>query len=113
MVKKLINNPPVGEILKHEFLNELNMSQNALAKAIEVPANRIHAIIKGERSITADTDLRLCKFFGLSEGYFLRLQLSHDIFAAKRALSKKIAKIKPYAATISENLRIETKNIRK
>ena len=71
MVKRTVHNPNAGEILKEEFLNELNMSQNALARAINVPANRIHAIIRGDRSITADTDLRLCKFFGLSEGYFL------------------------------------------
>jgi addiction module HigA family antidote len=101
MTKK-IHNPHVGEILKFEFLDELNMSQNALAKAIDVPANRIHAIVKGERTITADTDLRLCKFFGLSEGYFLRLQLSHDLLNAKQDLVKKIAKIKPYQHVIQE-----------
>ncbi|HEX4068472.1 MAG TPA: HigA family addiction module antitoxin [Candidatus Babeliales bacterium] len=102
MTKK-IHNPSVGEILKFEFLDELNMSQNGLAKAIGVPANRIHAIIRGERSITADTDLRLCKFFGLSEGYFLRLQLTYDLLEAKRKLMNKIAKIKPYATIIQEN----------
>ncbi len=101
MTKKL-HNPHVGEILKFEFLNELNLSQNALAKAIDVPANRIHAIVKGERSITADTDLRLCKFFGLSEGYFLRLQLSYELLNAKQALITKIAKIKPYAMITKE-----------
>ena len=101
MTKK-IHNPHVGEILKFEFLDELNMSQNTLAKAIDVPANRIHAIVKGERSITADTDLRLCKFFGLSEGYFLRLQLSYDLLDAKRGLVKKIAKIKPYAQVVQD-----------
>ena len=101
MAKKL-HNPHVGEILKFEFLDELNISQNALAKAIDVPANRIHAIVRGERSITADTDLRLCKFFGLSEGYFLRLQLSYELLDAKQILVKKIAKIKPYATVIKE-----------
>jgi antitoxin HigA-1 len=101
MTKKL-HNPHVGEILKHEFLDELNMSQNSLAKAIAVPANRIHAIIRGERSITADTDLRLCKFFGLSEGYFLRLQLAYELLEAKRVLIKKIDKIKPYTTIIQE-----------
>lgn len=101
MTKKL-HNPHIGEILKFEFLDELNMSQNALAKAIGVPANRIHAIIRGERSITADTDLRLCKFFGLSEGYFLRMQLSYELLNAKRTLIKTIAKIKPYTTIIQE-----------
>jgi len=113
MTKKLIHNPHVGEILRYEFLDELQMSQNALAKAIDVPANRIHAIVKGERSITADTDLRLCKFFGLSEGYFLRLQLSYELISAKRELFKKIAKIKPYTTTSQEVSPLEQKNIRK
>lgn len=102
MTKKIIPNPHVGEILKFEFLDELDMSQNALAKAIDVPANRIHAIVKGDRSITADTDLRLCKFFDLSEGYFLRLQLSYELLNAKRVLVKKIDKIKPYAKVVQE-----------
>jgi addiction module HigA family antidote len=101
MTKKL-HNPHVGEILKFEFLDELNISQNALARAIDVPANRIHAIVRGERGITADTDLRLCKFFGLSEGYFLRLQLSYELFEAKQVLVRKIAKIKPYATILKE-----------
>jgi antitoxin HigA-1 len=64
-----IRNPHPGEILKEEFLKEIGMSQNGLAHAIGVPGNRIHAIVNGMRDITGDTDLRLCKFFGLSEGY--------------------------------------------
>ncbi len=96
MTKKALKNPNVGEILKSEFLEELNLSQNALARAINVPSNRIHNIVRGLRSVTADTDLRLCKFFGLSEGFFLRLQISHDILEAKRTLIKKIEKIIPY-----------------
>ena len=90
-----LKNPHPGEILKHEFLNELNMSQNQLADSIGVPRNRIHAIVNASRSITADTDLRLCKFFGLSEGYFLRLQNSYDTREAKRYIAKQIARIKP------------------
>ena len=72
------------------------MSRNALARAIGVPGNRIHAIVNGTRDVTADTDLRLCRFFGLSEGYFLRLQNAHDTLDAKRRLSAEIARIKPY-----------------
>ncbi len=83
-MKKLIENPHPGIILKEEFLKELGISQNQLAKALDVPANRIHAIIKGTRSITADTDLRLSKVFGLSEGYWLRLQNLYDLMEAKR-----------------------------
>lgn len=91
-----LRNPHPGEILKEEFLSEIGMSQNRLAHAIGVPGNRIRAIVNGTRDITADTDLRLCKFFGLSEGYFLRLQNAYDTLEAKRRLSPEIAKIKPY-----------------
>jgi addiction module HigA family antidote len=93
-----LHNPHPGEILKAEFLDEIGLSQNQLANAIGVPSNRIHAIIAGTRGITADTDLRLCKFFGLSEGYFLRLQNAFDTFEAKRQVAKEVAKIKPYKA---------------
>jgi antitoxin HigA-1 len=92
----MIRNPHPGEILKEEFLNEIGMSQNALADAICVPRNRIHAIVNGARNITADTDLRLCRFWGLSEGYFLRLQNAYDTMEAKRKISAQIMKIMPY-----------------
>jgi len=91
-----LHNPHPGEILKSEFLDEIGLSQNQLGQAIGVPANRIHAIVNGTRSVTADTDLRLCKFFGLSEGYFLRLQNAFDTLEAKRRLAKDVAKIKPF-----------------
>ena len=93
---ELLKNPHPGDILKYEFLDEIDISQNALARAIGVPANRIHSIVKGLRDITVDTDLRLCKFFKLSEGYFLRLQNAFDTLEAKRKISPIIAKIKPY-----------------
>jgi addiction module HigA family antidote len=91
-----LHNPHPGEILRHEFLDEIGMSQNRLAQAIGVPANRIHAIVKAARDISAETDLRLCRFFGLSEGYFLRLQNAFDTLNAKRAVGAKVARIKPY-----------------
>ena len=93
-----LRNPHPGEILKQEFLNEIGMSQNRLAHAIGVPPNRVHAIVNGTRDITADTDLRLCKFFGLSEGYFLRLQNAFDTLEAKRRILEQVGKIKPYKA---------------
>jgi antitoxin HigA-1 len=95
IMAQLRNSHP-GEILKEEFLNEIGMSQNQLAHAIGVPGNRIHAIVNGTRDITGDTDLRLCKFFGLSEGYFLRLQNAYDTMEAKRRIAAEVAKIKPY-----------------
>jgi addiction module HigA family antidote len=91
-----IRNPHPGEILKHEFLDEIGMSQNHLAQAIGVPGNRIHAIIKGSRDVTADTDLRLCRFFRLSDGYFQRLQIAYDTLEAKRRAGAEISKIKPF-----------------
>ena len=86
MTKKLLHNPHVGEILKEEFIAHIGISQNSLAKSIKVPANRIHHIINGKRRITADTDIRLCRFFDVSEGYFLRLQSQYEIMEAKRAI---------------------------
>jgi antitoxin HigA-1 len=91
-----LRNPHPGEILKEEFLNEIAVSQNQLAQSIGVPGNRIHAIVNGTRDITADTDLRLCKFFGLSDGYFLRLQNAYDTLEAKRKIAREVAKIKRY-----------------
>ncbi len=63
-----------GEMLAEEFLKPLGMSNYCLAKGIGVPAQRISAIVAGKRAITADTDLRLCRFFGFSDGWWLRLQ---------------------------------------
>ena len=100
MNKKLLHNSHAGEILKEEFLMPLEMSQNALAKAIEVPPNRIHAIIRGIRKITANTDLRLCKFFGLSNGYFLRLQIDYEIMETKRQIKTELQHIKIYNQNI-------------
>lgn len=67
-----------GELLKGEFLEPMGISQYRLSKEIGVPAQRIGQIIAGKRSITADTDLRLCRFFGLSNGYWLRAQEAFD-----------------------------------
>jgi len=69
VVMARLSNPHPGEILKEEFLSAIGMSQNQLAHTIGVPGNRIHAIVNGTRDITGDTDMRLCKFFGPSEGY--------------------------------------------
>ena len=86
-----------GEILLEEFLKPLSVSQYHLAKEIGVPAQRIGQIVAGKRAITADTDLRLCRFFGLSNGYWLRAQAACDTEVAEQALSKTLAKIKPWA----------------
>jgi addiction module HigA family antidote len=88
-----------GELLLEEFLKPMGISQYRLAKEIGVPAQRIGEIVAGRRAITADTDLRLCRFFRLSNGYWLRAQAAHDTEAAEDALSKELAKIKPWRAT--------------
>jgi len=93
---KYLKNPHPGEILQEEFLQELGLSQNALAKAIDVPSNRISEVVRGRRGISADTDLRLARYFGLSEGYWLRLQNTYDMMEARREAGKTIARIKPY-----------------
>jgi addiction module HigA family antidote len=94
LMRKLIPVAP-GELLLEEFLKPLKISRYRLAKEIGVPAQRIGEIVRGRRAITADTDLRLCRFFGLSNGYWLR---AHDTEVAERALGAKINKIKPWAA---------------
>ncbi len=96
MAKTELPNPHPGEVLKEEFLAEFGMSQNQLAHAIGVPGNRVHAIVKGTRGVTADTDLRLCHFFGLSEGYFLRLQNAYDTLEAKRQIGADLNRIEPH-----------------
>ena len=96
MTKGHANNPHAGEILKEEFLRPFGLSQNALAKGIHVPANRIHAIVRGIRAVTADTDLRLCRFFGLSEGFFLRLQTAYETMEVKRRMVRTLATIRPF-----------------
>ncbi len=88
-----------GELLREEFLVPMALSQYRLAKEIGVPAQRIGEIVAGKRAITADTDLRLCRFFGLSNGYWLRAQAAYDTEVAEDALSEELAKIKPWSAT--------------
>ena len=85
-----------GEILSEEFLKPMGISQYRLAKELNVPAQRIGEIVAGRRAISADTDLRLCRFFGLSAGYWLRAQAAHDTEVAQDALAKTIAKIRPW-----------------
>jgi len=85
-----------GELLLEEFLIPMGLSKYRLAKEIGVPAQRIGEIVAGKRSITADTDLRLCRFFGLSNGYWLRAQAAYDTELAADALSDTLKQIKPW-----------------
>jgi addiction module HigA family antidote len=88
-----------GELLREEFLTPMQISQYRLAREIGVPAQRIGEIVSGKRAITADSDLRLCRFFGLSKGYWLRAQAAYDTEVAEVALGKALAKIKPWAGS--------------
>jgi len=90
-------NPGPGEILLEEFLKPLGLSQTALARAIGVPPRRINEIVLGKRAVTADTDLRLGRYFSMSEGFFLNLQKLHELRAAKAIVGKELVKIKPHA----------------
>ena len=88
--------PAIGEVLAIEFLEPLKISQNALAKALGIPQNRLSDIINGKRGISADTDLRLCKYFGLTDGYFIGMQMDFERIAAKRKIQNELKKIVPY-----------------
>ena len=79
-----------GEILAEEFLDELGVTSYALAKAIGVPTNRVTGIVNGERSITADTALRLAQFFGNSAEFWMNLQMHHDLELAERRSGRRI-----------------------
>ena len=87
--------PPVspGAILDEEFLKPLGLAKYRLAKDIGVPAQRIGDIVAGKRSITADTDLRLCRYFGLSDGWWLRGQASYDTAIAREAMGDVLSRI--------------------
>ena len=90
--------PPVhpGEMLLEEFLKPMGISQYRLAKEIGVSQRRIGQIVTGKRAISADTDLRLCRFFGLSEGYWLRGQAHYDTEIAKDGMAQVLARILPW-----------------
>ena len=94
-MKKHIELDHIGKILLEEFMEPYKLSQNALAKAIGVAPSRITDIVNGRRGITADTDLRLTRLFGLSEGYFLRLQEHIEITYVKQKISVELTKIIP------------------
>jgi len=96
--RNLLPNPHPGEILLEEFLKPAELSQNALARAIGVSPRRINEIVLGQRAITADTDLRLARYYGMSEGFFLGLQMDYDLMEQRRLLGDKLKAIKPRAA---------------
>ena len=89
-----------GEILLEEFLKPMGLSQYALAKDINVPARRINEIVHGDRSISADTALRLSRFFGMSENFWMNLQARYDLEIQKDQLGGRLEReVRVYAAT--------------
>ena len=88
--------PHPGAILLEEFLKPMGITQYRLAKEIDVPQRRIGEIVAGARAITADTGLRLSRFFDMSENFWIGLQMDYDAAKAKDSLAKTLAKIKPW-----------------
>ena len=94
----LLPNPTPGEILSEEFMKPVELSQYALARALGAPPRQINEIVLGKRAITADTDLRLARYFGLSEGFFLGLQADFDQMERRRVIAGELEAITPRAA---------------
>jgi len=93
-----LHNPHPGEILAIEFMEPMGISQNALARALHVAPRRINEIVNGKRAVTADTDLRLARYFGVSEGMFLTLQTEYELMERKREIGGVLDAIHPHAA---------------
>jgi addiction module HigA family antidote len=94
--KAEITHPHPGEILASEFLEPKGIAPETLAKAIGVPTRRIKEILAGKRGIDADSDLRLARYLGASEGFFMALQGDFDLAACRREIAKELKAITPY-----------------
>ncbi len=94
-MKKYIELETVGTVLEEEFIEPYNLTIEQVANAISVPAWRLFAVIEGGEPIAADLDLLLTKYFGLSEGYFLRMQELYNLRFAKQKLRRKLSNIIP------------------
>jgi addiction module HigA family antidote len=93
-----LRNPHPGEILLEDFLKPMGLSQTKLANAIGVPPRRINEIVLGKRAVTADTDLRLARYFRMSEGFFMGLQTDYELMERKRQIGAQLKAIRPKAA---------------
>jgi len=93
-----LHNPHAGELLATEFMEPIGLSAEALAAAIGVDAARVRAVIDGTEPVSGDLDLRLGRYFRMSEGFFLRLQDQYELLEAKRALNGDLDRIVPRAA---------------
>jgi addiction module HigA family antidote len=90
-----IPNPTPGDILLLDFIEPMGLTQNGLARAIGVPPRRVNEIVLGKRAVTADTDLRLARYFGVSDGFFLGLQADHDLSRQRRKIAAELVLIAP------------------
>ena len=97
-MKRALPNIHPGEVLLEEFLKPMEVSQNALARAIGVPPRRINEIVLGKRSVSADTALRLARAFGTSEQFWMGLQADYELEEARKAAAAEIRKVRPLAA---------------
>jgi len=95
MSKTKLKNVHPGEVLLEEFLIPMNISQNKLAHDIDVSPRRINEIVHGNRSVTADTDLRFARAFGTSEGFWLGLQTDYDLEEKRKQINQKLKRIRP------------------
>jgi len=95
---KTLPNIHPGEILLEEFLNPMGISQNRLARAMDVPPRRINEIVHGKRAVTADTALRLARALGTSEQFWMGLQTDYDLEEARKATGNKLKNIEHIAA---------------
>jgi addiction module HigA family antidote len=95
---ELLDNPHAGEVLFEDFMKPMGLTQNALARAIGVPPRRINEIVHGKRAVSADTDLRLARYFGMSEGFFSRLQIDFELMERRREIAGELKTIQPRAA---------------
>lgn len=93
-----LENEHAGCLLTSEFMEPLKLSVATLASALQVHVHQLQAVIDGETAMDAELDLRLSRYFGLSEGFFLRLQIRYELLEAKRALNGKLDRIVPRAA---------------
>jgi addiction module HigA family antidote len=91
-------NPTPGDVLLQDFLKPMGLSQNELARAIRAPPRRINEIVLGKRTVSADTDLRLARYFGISEWLFLGLQADFDLMERRRQIGAILESIEPRAA---------------
>jgi addiction module HigA family antidote len=94
----LVHNPHPGEILLEDLMKPIGLSQNALARALKVPPRRINELVHGKRAVSADTDLRLARYFNLHAGFFLGLQADYDLMEQRRKLGDRLNEITPRAA---------------